>query len=180
MQPEFSRIVNLDDLSGTVAVFEIEATEAERRALAARFGLQAIDRLAAVVRLKRIGRMDIGRMDVELSADIAATVVQTCVVTLEPVDGAIERRVDIRFGPADTDLAADGALVVSVEDDVEPLPEGGFDIGEIVAAELSLLLDPFPRHADADNLQEDAETASNSEEKPESPFSALAALRRKE
>ena len=180
MQPEFSRIVNLDDLSGTVAVFEIEATEAERRALAARFGLQAIDRLAAVVRLKRIGRMDIGRMDVELSADIAATVVQTCVVTLEPVDGAIERRVDIRFGPADTDLAADGALVVSVEDDVEPLPEGGFDIGEIVAAELSLLLDPFPRHADADKLQEDAETASNSEEKPESPFSALAALRRKE
>ena len=106
--------------------------------------------------------------------------VQTCVVTLEPVDGAIERRVDIRFGPADTDLAADGALVVSVEDDVEPLPEGGFDIGEIVAAELSLLLDPFPRHADADKLQEDAETASNSEEKPESPFSALAALRRKE
>lgn len=175
MKPEFSHIVNLDDLSGNGAVFKIDVTEAERRALAARFGLQAIEKLAALVRLKRIGRKD-----VEFSADITATVVQTCVLTLEPVENEIESRVEIKFRPAGNDIDDDGTLVVSIEDDVEPLPEDGFDIGEIVAVELSLLLDPFPRHSDAEKLQEDAETALFYEEKPESPFSALAGLRRKE
>lgn len=175
MKTEFSHIVNLDDLSGNEAVFKIDASEVERLALAARFELQAIDKLAAVVRIKRIGRKD-----VKFSADIAAMVVQTCVATLEPVENEIESRVELQFRPAGGEIGDDGALVISIEDDVEPLPEDGFDIGEIVAVELSLLLDPFPRHADADKLQEDAENALNSEEKPESPFSALAGLRRKE
>ncbi len=175
MHAEFSRIVDPDDLSAHAAVFDIEATEAERGALAARFGLEAIERLAARVRLKRIGRSE-----VMFSADILADIVQICILTLEPVAGHIEDRVALRFGPAAQAMDADGTAEISVDDEFEPLPDGTFDIGEIVAGEFSLLLDPYPRQDSAAAAPENAEYGSIREERPDTAFRALAGLWRKD
>ena len=92
MWTEFSRIVDLDDLTGAESVFDIVASEVERAALAERFGLQEINKLTAKVRLERSEYSD-----VKFSAEIAAEVVQTCVVTLEPVASGIETRIYILY-----------------------------------------------------------------------------------
>ncbi len=175
MQAEFSRIVDVDALcAADAAVFEIEASEAERVALAARFELEAIDRLAARVTLKRIGPSE-----VMFSADIRADVVQTCVLTLEPLAKRIEDRATLRFGAVDASDSG-GKAEFAAEDDFEPLPEGAFDIGEIVAEELFLLLDPYPRQAAAAAATADSEYILIHEEKPDTPFRALAGSRRKD
>ena len=175
MQSELSRIVDLQTLGRSEAVFDIEASRAERAALAERFGIEAIDRLAARVSLRRIGRSE-----VLLDAEIRADIVQTCVHTLEPVANRIEDRIALRFGPPADSPDSPRLAVFAADDDFEPLPEGPFDIGEILAGELSLLLDPYPRGAAAADPREEAGSRPIQEQRPESPFHALAGLRRKD
>src|SRR5215470_344336 len=81
MTPEFSRPVRLDELSQHEHSYEIEAGEAERAALARRFGLESIGRLKAAVGL----RSEAADRRVRLRGHFEADVVQSCVVTLEPV-----------------------------------------------------------------------------------------------
>lgn len=175
MQPEFSRIVNIADLSGSGAVFDIAADAGERRALAARFGLEALEELSARVRLRRSARGT-----VHMSARIRAQVVQSCVVTLEPVRGRLDETVEIRFRE-DAARPGPGAVVIVSPDDSEPLEGETLDVGEVVAGELALSLDPFPRAAEASAmLGPGTETDGDGEDAPESPFGALAALRRRD
>src|SRR6056297_1320009 len=87
--PEFSRPVPLarfetgPDGQGPVdeLVEAIAADEGERAALAERFGLRGIGRLAATVRLRRRKGGRLVLVDGTLSADVT----QDCVVTLEPL-----------------------------------------------------------------------------------------------
>ncbi len=177
VQAEFSRIVDLDGIAAHAGatVFEIEAAESERRALAVRFGLAAIETLAARVTLQRIDASE-----VMLSADISADVVQTCVRTLEPVANRIQERVDLAFSAAANPSGRPRTAEFAADDDLEPLPEGAFDIGEIVAEELSLLLDSYPRKAGGTAQRGEPEYAVIHEERPDTPFGALAGLRRKD
>jgi hypothetical protein len=64
-RPEFSRIVSLAQIGADPFRQEIAATEAERDALARRFDLFALDRLAAEVESKPLrvsGSRDAGRL----------------------------------------------------------------------------------------------------------------------
>lgn len=134
--PEFSRPIDVARLSAGEAVYDIEATEGERTALAARFGLVSLERLTAHVVLRRVG----GGM-VRLTASLSADPVQTDVVTLDPLPAHIEDDFALLFGDADDD---DAALDPDAEP-VEPLQNGRIDLGEAVAQQLSLALDPYPR-----------------------------------
>jgi uncharacterized metal-binding protein YceD (DUF177 family) len=120
---------------------EIVATEEERAALTRRFDLIAIDRLTATVELARRGQ---GL--VLVSAVFDADFVQSCVVTLDPVPGAVSERFSLLYGPPEAEESAAGG-----EEDVafEPLSGDVIDIGEAVAQEFSLVLPPFPRGSDA-------------------------------
>lgn len=135
-RPEFSRIVPLAQLGVERFRQEIAATEAEREALARRFDLLALDRLAAEVELLRQGSDTI-----LLRASFEAAFVQSCVLTLDPVDGAMAANFALRYGPPDTEVED------PLEDDVafEPLERDFIDIGEAVAQEFSLALPAFPR-----------------------------------
>ncbi len=134
--PEFSRPIDVARLGAGEAVYDIEATEGERTALAARFGLVSLERLTAHVVLRRVG----GGM-VRLTASLSADPVQTDVVTLDPLPAHIEDDFALLFGDADDD---DAALDPDAEP-VEPLQNGRIDLGEAVAQQLSLALDPYPR-----------------------------------
>ena len=140
--PEFSRLVPLARLGPAPFRQEITATEDERRALARRFDLVALDRLYAAVELIHQGR-DV----VLLRADFAAEFVQSCVVTLDPVAGAVSQRFALLYGPPDAEEVASG----TVGDEVafQPIDGPAIDIGEAIAQEFSLTLPPFPRSADA-------------------------------
>ncbi|HTH96200.1 MAG TPA: DUF177 domain-containing protein [Stellaceae bacterium] len=139
--PEFSRPVPVARIESAPKDFAIEASEAECAALAIRFGLETLDRLEARVRLKRIGREDI-RLEAVLSADV----VQNCVVTLAPLPGTVEESFSLIFRPGIDDAAADQLALENPDDEiVEPLDGDSIDIGEAVAQQLSVALDPFPR-----------------------------------
>lgn len=164
---EFSRFVVLDDGRARVLRFAIEATPTECAALAKRFGLGRLERLAAEGECApRAG----GTW--RLTAALAAAVVQTCVVTLEPVAAEIADRFELHFAPI---AEADPAVELDIQgEDCEPMPiDGKLDVGEIVAQQLSLALDPFPRRPGASWNAADA-TGTAAAEARRSPFAALA------
>ena len=139
-RPEFCRLVPLARLGSEPFRQEIVATEAECAALARRFDLLGLARLAASAELARQGP------GVVLCAAFEAEFVQSCVVTLDPVPGAVAEHFTLLYGPPEAEeSAAAGA------DDVafEPLSGDAIDIGEAVAQEFSLALPPFPRSPEA-------------------------------
>jgi uncharacterized metal-binding protein YceD (DUF177 family) len=137
VRPEFSRRVELARLGAHEAAHSISAESAEREALARRFDLLSLDRLGAEVRLQRIG----GGL-VRLSGRLSAEVVQACVVSLEPVASALEEDFAMLYGPTQPGKS----VMVDLETDVaEPFDGDAIDIGEAVAQQLALALDPYPR-----------------------------------
>ena len=159
-RPEFSRIVPLAQLGTDVFCQEVAATEAEREALARRFGLLALDRLMAEVELVRQSQDTI-----LLRAAFEAAFVQECVVTLDPVDGAMAANFALRYGPPEHESEE------GIDDEVafEPLVNDFIDIGEAVAQEFSLALPSFPRSPGA--VLEIEETPVDA-----GPFAALSHL----
>jgi uncharacterized metal-binding protein YceD (DUF177 family) len=142
-RPEFSRPVLLARIGTEPLRREIAATPAEREALAGRFGLLALDRLSADVQLSRRG----GEM-IALRAAYEAAFAQECVVTLEPIEGALAGEFELLYGPPEAEEIAMGVIGDTVT--FEPLAGDAIDIGEAVAQEFSLALPPFPRSPDAD------------------------------
>ncbi|MBI1778867.1 MAG: DUF177 domain-containing protein [Proteobacteria bacterium] len=175
--PEFSRTVPADLIGPQVQEHRIEASAAERRALAERFELAELKSLLAVVRLQRPNSKGL----IHFEACFEAELVQTCVVTLEPIESHVKDRIVLQFGRA---TAADGAqateidIAIDEEDPPEPIVSGDIDMGEAVAQGLALALDPYPRKPGA-SLEAgvsdlgDAEASAN-------PFAALAPLRKKD
>ena len=140
--PEFSRPVALARLGATAFRQEITATEAERAALARRFDLLALDKLRASVEVTRRGDNLF-----LLHAAFAADFVQSCVVTLDPVAGAVAEEFTLLYGPPELEAQAGQ----SIEDELafEPLLGNTIDIGEAVAQQFSLALPEFPRSPEA-------------------------------
>jgi len=155
-RPEFSRLVPLARLGAEPFRQEIAATEEERTALAQRFDLVALDRFGAAVELVRQGR-DM----VMLRAAFSAEFVQSCVLTLDPVEGALSEEFTLLYAPAE--LEAEAGRTVEDEVAFEPLVGNAIDVGEAVAQQFSLALPPFPRSPGA---ALDAETPSADEAGP--------------
>lgn len=183
--PEFSRMIIADRVTPGGSVEKIEAGEAERRALAERMELEAIDRLSAVVRLKRVRG---GKM-IQVTGELEADVVQTCGVTLESVPARVVDRFGALFAPPEllpapedeAEMLMDPA--VAEEDIPEALVNGRIDIGELTAQHLSLALDPYPRAPGVafeglDEHGEEDDDAASAEPATPNPFAALAKLKR--
>jgi uncharacterized metal-binding protein YceD (DUF177 family) len=161
--PEFPRLVPLARLGPVPFEQEIAATPEECAALASRFGLLGLDRLAARVALEqRPGGT------VLLTAEIEAAFIQECVVSLEPVPGTLAERFALQYGPPEAEPA--NADESADEPAFEPLAGDSIDIGEAVAQEFSLFLPPFPRAPGA--VMEEGDAAEE-----ESPFAVLARLK---
>lgn len=168
--PELSRPIRLDTLGEVPREIEVEATEAERAALVKRFGLIALDRLIARVRLQREnhGVIADGRIEAEVS--------QPCVATGEPVPAQIDEPFRLRFVPEEMIETAEETELSEEDCDTIPFDGALIDIGEAMAETLSLALDPFPRSPDADKALEKAGVLQEGEA---GPFAALKALKEK-
>ena len=137
VRPEFSRRVELARLGALESTYPISAEAQERGALARRFELLSLDRLEAEIHLKRVGG-GLVRLTGRLSADVA----QACVVSLEPVASALEQDFTVLYGATELDKT----VMVDLESDAaEPFDGDAIDIGEAVAQQLALALDPYPR-----------------------------------
>lgn len=170
--PEFSRpvpIVDIRDDDETVVV--VTASEADRRALARRFDLVELRWLEARIALRRNGST------VRVRTHISAQVVQNCVITLEPVISEVGESAEIAFAPSASVLRARREeLVIDPEDEDPPEPVIGdtIDVGEVVAEQLGLGLDPYPRKPGAAFEPPSEKLESGAEH----PFAELGRLRR--
>jgi uncharacterized metal-binding protein YceD (DUF177 family) len=180
---EFGRLIGIDSIEERGQAFAIEATDQQRHALARRFGVLSIGSLAARGMLTRGANPSNFRLDARLEAEVA----QQCVISLETVvqriavDFSREFKTDACFDASDVD---DGLHEVFLDLDSDDLPDpviqGKIDVGEAVAEQLALELDPFPRASEArfDELvlryqDIDAKAAAIN------PFSALASVKEK-
>ena len=176
--PEFSREFDLEDLDDTPRQISLEAGEEECAQLAARFDQKSIGRLAADLILVWL---EPGKV-LSVSGKFEAEAVQTCVITLDPVEAALKEEINLVFA-RDAEESAD---IVDPED-AEPLEDDIIDLGELVAEELSLALEPYPRRPDIDPSSIDLGPGASliSEEEAEkgseraNPFEVLAALKPK-
>ena len=109
-----------------------------------------------------------------IAATWSQAAVQTCVVTLEPMDTAVEDDFQAVFAPAAMLEPDSGELEIGLsdEDGPEPMEGGRIDLGELVAQHLSLALDPYPRKPDAAYTAV-AEGAADEEPAKPSPFAVL-------
>jgi len=154
--PEFSRpfsVGALGRISGEDEVAErIEATAAERQAIAQRLALVSLDRLAADLRLR--GSED-GTV-IAVSGRIEAEATQSCVVSLAPLRSQLAEDFTSLYSlaPAATGgtgevggpVGVDEVDVDAVGDDPpEALGPDGLDLGEAVVQRLAMALDPYPR-----------------------------------
>jgi uncharacterized metal-binding protein YceD (DUF177 family) len=164
---EFSRPVDMMRLPAGGGHYEIAASDEERAALARRFSLLALQHLAAKIDITRVP----GGF-YRLAAELEAAPVQACVVTLEPISSRISERFSLLYGPLDE---AEEVILDGAAETVEALDDGIIDLGEAVAQQLSLALDPFPHAPDADVQNQET---SAGEPSRTSPFAALAQLRK--
>ena len=146
--------------------------EAARRAIAEDLGINAIRKLRFEARLSPLGKRDW-----TLEGTLGATVVQDCVVTLEPVVTRIDETVTRKY-LADLPEPQAGEVEMPEDDSAESLPSV-LDIADVMIEALALALPPFPR-SDAAKLDEMVVTepgATPLTDDQMKPFAGLASLR---
>lgn len=166
---EFSRVIDLRQV--TDAPFVLEPDEAERRRLAGRFGISAVEALRAEVKLVREGDK------VTANGRLVADIVQPCAISGEDFPVHIDEQIALRFVPPGHH-APDEELEIGADECDEIEFEGlTIDLGEAIAQSLALAIDPFAEGPEADRARIEHNLAGD----PSSgPFAALAALKKKD
>jgi uncharacterized metal-binding protein YceD (DUF177 family) len=112
-----------------------------------------------------------------LTGTLESDVVQECVVTLEPVPQHVSVNLDLRILPPGTPATDDDP---DSPDEIETTGNN-VDLGEVVAEQLALALDPYPRAPDAaipPELEATAEEdAADAVPDRTNPFAALARIK---
>lgn len=164
--PEFSRPQPIDAIGEVARAITIEADRAECEALAQRFDLIEVTRLAATLSLTREAA------GIRAQGRVTGAVIQACTVTGDPVPAAIDEPVALLFAP--DSAANDSEIELSAEAlDVIPYRGAAIDLGEAAAETMALALDPFPRGPQAEAALRAAGVLQEGEVKPIGPLAGL-------
>jgi uncharacterized metal-binding protein YceD (DUF177 family) len=161
--------------TSTPTAFEIVPDAEARAAIAERLGLTKLSKLRFAGTLHPEGRGDW-----RLEAELGATAVQPCSVTLAPVTTRIDAPVERRY-LADLPEPDSGSEIEMPEDDtVEALPDV-LDLSRVMEEALSLELPDYPRAPEASFEGRSATPpgAAPITDAETKPFAGLAALRDK-
>jgi uncharacterized metal-binding protein YceD (DUF177 family) len=171
MTAEFPLIVTLADAAHGRTI-TVEADAGTREAIARRLGVVALDRFSLVAEIRAIAG------GIGARGEVSADVVQACAATDLPVPATIAEPFDLRFlRDVDAPVGEEEEIEIGSDDlDLLPLEGDRIDLGEAAVQTLSLALDPFPRHPDADRILAQKGVLS---EEAAGPFAALAKLRGK-
>ena len=166
-----SRPKAVADLARTA--LDVEADADEREALARHLGLVSLERLEAELLISPENGMIVVR------GTLHAELTQSCVITLEPVKSRIDASIQRHFGPDVREGAGDDDVELTLEsaDSPDPVIDGVIDVGHVVAEQLALEINPFPRAPGADfgGFESDVRVKDKGGE----AFAALAALKDK-
>jgi len=165
--------LRLADLARGPAQVSLRPDAAERAKIAAELGLEGLPALSAEIEVRPW--LD----GAELRGRFTATVAQICGVTLEPFEQPLAGDIDVRVLPAGSpnapaqDEGGELALDLDAPDPPDVLEGEEVDVARYLVEHLALEVDPFPRKPGAEfDYVPDAPT--------DSPFAALAALKRRE
>lgn len=167
--PPLQHNFDLGDLSQAGSVVDVAAGDAELARIAEWAGVDAVSRFQAAVNLRRLSQSRF-----QFDADLDADIVQSCVVTLEPVPSHITRHIARELHLASRMPAEEGELTLSAGDDEVPeiITSLDYDLAAPLLEEFALAIDPYPR-------KEGAAFAPPEEPKDaaESPFAVLKSLK---
>jgi hypothetical protein len=187
LPPPLSRPLAVEDVPAAGLDVTVEATEAEREALARDFGLAGLARLVGRFAITGTPRR------LKVSGRVEASLTQTCVVTLDPFDSDLTEDFDLIFAeprsartagkaaagqpPATSQAELSGEPQSGLHGEARGEPpddiiDGKIDLGALTAEFLALGLDPHPRKPGAAFEPGEAPTAAAT-----SPFAALAKLK---
>ncbi len=102
---------------------------------------------------RAFGRIETAGDELVFDARLEAEVVQACVATLKPVPAVVKTSFERRFRRGDEASSTQGRSEIVLEGDdadIDVLETDHIDIGEVIAEEFYLALDPYPRAEDAD------------------------------
>ena len=171
-QAEFNRVIDTPSLGEAGETFHYVANDIERASIANWLSLVALDRLEATVEA-----IPTDGGGVRLHAEFEADVIQSCVITLEPLSTRLQEAFEILYVleiPRQIS-ARTGESTVDVDLDVEEpelLVGKTIDAGAAIAEHLVLALDPYPRMPGAA-----LEAKNGGAERAEHPFAALQTLK---
>ncbi len=174
------RIV-FEDLPPDGLWVRLRADSDDRRALAELLSVLSVESVEADLRLQWIAGEN--RL-VEIDGTVRAALTQRCVVTLEPLAATLEGDIAIRFTDqaeqADQADESDDGWESDAEEDDPPeyAADGIIDLGDLVAQQLALEVDPFPR-TEGLAYQDISVGGDDDDAEAEKPFAGLAALRDK-
>src|SRR5260370_441350 len=157
--------VRLEDVPETGLHFDLVADEHVRAGLAVLAGVPDMPRLEAAIDVARY------RNGLRATGRVSATVGQTCVVTLEPMENRVDEAIDVIFAPPSTGDLAHQNAAFEADEPPEVLADGTADLGAIAAEFLLLGIDPYPPNPGAEFAPPAAEGAATT------PFAALAKLK---
>jgi uncharacterized metal-binding protein YceD (DUF177 family) len=174
--PEFSDVIEVDEIPSKGLQMRLKADAEQRTALAKRFDILAVDSLSAECRLIMLA----GGPMVQMKGTILAVVQQSCVVTQVPLTQSLRVPISLEFAPPSM-VEENVELTLEDADPPDVILDGKIDVGEAVAQQLALALDPYPRQDGADLDQVlDALPAGRKalldRSERENPFAALAGL----
>lgn len=180
IEPEFSRVYEIGRLTDGESDLTFEATADEAAKLAKRFDLEDIGNLLAKLHLT----VNASEGTIFLQGTIEAEIIKTCVVTLKPIPSQIVAPFTRRY--LTTEIQQDSPDELNLSEDSEyapePINEGILDFGEIIAEQLGLEIDPFPRSPGSEftgfssNFEEKGHTEPSKDE-DSNPFAVLAQLK---
>lgn len=137
-------------------------------AVAVLAAVREVSDLKASFELSRAGEV------VHVTGRVTAKVGQNCVVSLEPIETAVDEPIDVLFAPAPAEGSATGdeRRRKTEDEPPEPLVDGTIDLGAIATEFLILGIEPYPRKEGVAFAPPDVDT-----EIPH-PFAALQALKK--
>ncbi|MEO7655272.1 MAG: DUF177 domain-containing protein [Sphingomicrobium sp.] len=170
MTSDFAHCLRLDQI-GERTQIEFSADAAECESIARRLGLASLDRFEGQALLSRDGPR------VHATGRVLASLVQSCVVTGEPVATAVDEAFEVQFIPEPSAIKPDEEIELGSADCETVFFDGAsVDLGAAAVDTLALALDPYPRSAGAKAALKEAGLIGQEED---GPFAALAALKDK-
>ncbi len=169
---ELSRPIKLRAIKAGALV--VEASDAERAALAERLGITSIESLRAEVMLDPDGSK------VTAAGQLHAEITQACAVSFEDFPVTVDEPLAMVFVPTQSETSAKFDEEIELEaDELDQIAYEGdsFDLGEAIAQSLSLAIDPYAEGPGADAAR--AKAGIVTDDTPRGPLAeALAALKK--
>ena len=182
-EQDWSHFFDVQDMDDTLFSVTIEPSEEEAEDVARRLKVNEIKDVKADLQIVKMT----GNAVYYVSGTVVATVVQDCVVTLEPVETRIEEKIEGWFADTDTTVSfaaakrqRDGVKyngeveILEESDDPEPLMDGIIDLGELVTQHLSLAIPAYPHKVGVQyKVGDDSFKLDDNSPLKKNPFEAL-------